>query len=1850
MKPQKKAVVAKKATKMPTVAKKRRTPTEKTMPDVRKEKKSKKNDKLEDPKRKVENEKKKLEKAEEKKRLDDKKKIEDKKKERSEKQDEKKKQLRDCEKKSDKIDERKVDDKVINEETGHESVDKKKLQKCEEKMKLEKQSVDNKKKIEKTDDKKKNVKLDEAEDNSKSLNTTEDKDALEDKNDALSPSSKKRSKDEKKKDVKPVKSDVKSISKNSTAKDKKSDRKKVPEKDSASNKISTAKAKKDPKAKQGQKKSGIARKTVLTKKPHLSVVKKLVDKKIKLIKPMKDEEVSENEDTTTKKTKKKSAGNIAKGKVLQEKKSKLTKHMKAKLPPKHSKISTVLKKEDKLKSITEKIMARRKMELKEFDQVSAEHKKIVSKDETCQGPEMSSIKSEIEEDKDPDKSKEEGTCATKLQDNKKAIKSGGKISGKPPKKNGKTTKVQTESNNQTSAASEDGPSEEFNKQSKLHEDSAKSTVNSKLEQIGTENTMELDLKIEAMNGGESASGVTSQSDFEGDSDDECKKGKQRGDAKSKERANSPSDERARRMRLFGFWSGPKRHRVASLNALAKVHCLYENETGGVYLGGYCKPKPEKEKDKDKEKPKKMKEEKEEQQQPPPRKEKEKKVECKTEENVLKRKLRNVPGLRGKHWDMMESSSSSSSSDEDCEKEKSVEPSKKKMIKRRRRNEEVMDLKDMVVCKRMASLNATAILAASYSDEKNRCGSSSDSSSESEVEIIKRRRQNDSDIDKKKPRQGSDPEEVIKPSKKVVIVNQDTDVTITGVYVNQTRSTHHEGFCSIAGMQYRISSTSHTQTAATAVATELHDQQKPEQPCKSYTPLGALSSMQPPGSQGNHPDMSPRRHSAFSAPHQHGYYQPAGPLIQHPPTLPPVKGPPPEPTPTPPQNSEGSDDLVATSTTSGGTSSTGGGFYRAYCPQYYGTPPQYPDLCYPPTYSHPHPHPPHYYKYAPYRRQYYGYQESGGGGGPPGSGAAGGGPGVVDYQPPPPPGEYPLPHYYTHGAYPPPPPPPPPPPNPAYLHSQGRPFVDPFQGCPCPMQSCPKNVDTGALIGNGKGAPVISGTGPSLPPSALVGPPSPARGLAGLAPPHGANAWDTERVQLNASHRNLNQNQPTSVPPSHNLVSGPHSRPQGQDCRSSSKDEKNCTEDKMRKCACQKHACTSTCEVKVETLSPTEKLSVAASCPGSKFHNFKMENNNVKCESCSMELGDGLPCVANCNVKCESDYKCDIMKCEQCMKEGGIVLELDKNPGIVLDDKLDGDPNVKEELDVVVIENENWKKPDYEPTVRETVDDKREEEDQEEGEEGEEAVAETPPVAEAEEQPRCQKVTKRKLSLDSLSDSRKKRKTSKRALSVGSSQDNNNVENELPSAKIIAPIEPLPNKTDAVRTVETSAPKKKQVKKEAQKPDKTKRKAEGPNASESASKKARPSKQSINNCTVNCVKQAASDTSIMETIDNVIQQSLQMTQRRERKNKNCERADKKKKQFDAEAPPLALKKNAKKSAEPPKEPAVTVEKQPAKLTARNGQAKGKADARSKSKVLSAQEIAKNKGKGKVSKIVEAKVQETKSRTQDAKSRDASKKRCDATLPKAKASVPDVVPDDPKKLAANNKKKRKNAKKPSVKKQTSGGKVEDPSTGNESVVVTKRIFLKPRWSNGWSWEGEPFESRVYLTNEEYATRRCYASMRHESGDVLRPLDCVLLKSGPRRADLPFVAKIATLWENPDDGEMMFSLLWYYRPEHTEQGRTEYDTEDEVFASRHRDANSVACIEDKCYVLTFNEYCRYRKNLRRIEEGLENPGLIVPPGDQVYPREGRQPPITASSDVVLFCRRVYDYRGKKLMKNPG
>lgn len=294
------------------------------------------------------------------------------------------------------------------------------------------------------------------------------------------------------------------------------------------------------------------------------------------------------------------------------------------------------------------------------------------------------------------------------------------------------------------------------------------------------------------------------------------------------------NEQRKKMKLFALWNGPKRHRVASLNAIAKVHCLYENEGRGNIIDN-IQPIKKEIPDKKESIPKEKKEKKEVDKKEPV--EKIEKPIIVEDSNIPARNLRTAPGLRGmgKHWDMHDTTSSSE--DTGCESSTEIqdikpkkEPAastkkeeKKPPIKRRKRTEIIMDLKDMVVRKRMASLNASAILAASYSLEKNSSSRSPKSSSDSDSDDSDAYSDNSGKKKCDEDSKGDDKliEVRATPNKKVaVILNQDTDVTITGVYVNSTtRSTHHEGYCSIAGMQYRISATSHTQTAATAVATE-----------------------------------------------------------------------------------------------------------------------------------------------------------------------------------------------------------------------------------------------------------------------------------------------------------------------------------------------------------------------------------------------------------------------------------------------------------------------------------------------------------------------------------------------------------------------------------------------------------------------------------------------------------------------------------------------------------------------------------------------------------------------------------------------------------------------------------------------------------------------------------------------------------------------------------------------------------------------------------------------------------------------------------------------------------------------
>ncbi len=48
-----------------------------------------------------------------------------------------------------------------------------------------------------------------------------------------------------------------------------------------------------------------------------------------------------------------------------------------------------------------------------------------------------------------------------------------------------------------------------------------------------------------------------------------------------------------------------------------------------------------------------------------------------------------------------------------------------------------------------------------------------------------------------------------------------------------------------------------------------------------------------------------------------------------------------------------------------------------------------------------------------------------------------------------------------------------------------------------------------------------------------------------------------------------------------------------------------------------------------------------------------------------------------------------------------------------------------------------------------------------------------------------------------------------------------------------------------------------------------------------------------------------------------------------------------------------------------------------------------------------------------------------------------------------------------------------------------------------------------------------------------RRCYEGVQRD-GEVIRVRDTVLLRSGPRKKSLPYVAKISAFWEDPESGK--------------------------------------------------------------------------------------------------------------------
>lgn len=226
----------------------------------------------------------------------------------------------------------------------------------------------------------------------------------------------------------------------------------------------------------------------------------------------------------------------------------------------------------------------------------------------------------------------------------------------------------------------------------------------------------------------------------------------------------------------------------------------------------------------------------------------------------------------------------------------------------------------------------------------------------------------------------------------------------------------------------------------------------------------------------------------------------------------------------------------------------------------------------------------------------------------------------------------------------------------------------------------------------------------------------------------------------------------------------------------------------------------------------------------------------------------------------------------------------------------------------------------------------------------------------------------------------------------------------------------------------------------------------------------------------------------------------------------------------------------------------------------------------------------------------------------------------------------------------------SKPPSGSKSSRSSPAQQSKAGTGHSESKQQRISRRRGTNGWLPVGEPYEKPVYVVGEvQPLIRKCYPAVERD-GEVVKVRDTVLLKSGPRKKSIPYVAKVSALWEDPTSGELMMSLYWYYRPEHIQGGRNpSIHCENEIFASRHQDENSVACIEEKCYVLTFSEYCRFCALAKWQEEGSPDHRPVVPPSEEYSTPSHRKVPENTDPDLVFICRHVYDFRHGRTLKNP-
>ena len=203
----------------------------------------------------------------------------------------------------------------------------------------------------------------------------------------------------------------------------------------------------------------------------------------------------------------------------------------------------------------------------------------------------------------------------------------------------------------------------------------------------------------------------------------------------------------------------------------------------------------------------------------------------------------------------------------------------------------------------------------------------------------------------------------------------------------------------------------------------------------------------------------------------------------------------------------------------------------------------------------------------------------------------------------------------------------------------------------------------------------------------------------------------------------------------------------------------------------------------------------------------------------------------------------------------------------------------------------------------------------------------------------------------------------------------------------------------------------------------------------------------------------------------------------------------------------------------------------------------------------------------------------------------------------------------------------------------------------------ISVKKNKLNGWSWYGDPIQTKHYRYNSVKRTRYYYIGIRRKNA-IIYVRDIVLIRPPREGVERPYVAKIASFWVDietrhkgiqiKNEDSMMMTVYWYYRPENVESLITaDLSSDVEVFVSRHYDDNSIACIIDRAFVLSYHGYCRFcalKRFYFEVSESYQSltPRRVVP---ALSTNDSSFPPEDTDLSLVFFCKSGYNCNTGKL-----